>query len=69
MFNERRASDIPWMIRLLLKAGFQNQRQAETALLVFVGICVLVTVWMMARGEALPPQNDVQQNPNYEPTR
>lgn len=68
MLNQRSEPQTPWVIRLLLKAGLQNQKQAEAVLLIFAGLCVVFTIWMMIPQKERPPQNDIQQNPNYEPT-
>lgn len=69
MTNLRFEPQMPWVIRILLKAGLQNQRQAEVVLSLFVVFCVLFTVWMITSQKERPPQNDVQQNPNYEPMK
>ncbi len=67
MPDPRIDSNIPWAVRMLLKAGLRNKKQAETALLIFTGLCVVLSVWIILPRKTVPPQNDVQQNPNYEP--
>ncbi len=68
MIDTRDDSNTPWAIHLLLKAGLQNQRQAEVVLIAFVVLCLFFTVWTAVPRKTVPPQSDVQQNPNYEPT-
>ncbi len=68
MLDPRLQSETPGRIRTLLKAGFQNQKQAEVALLFFAALCIVFSIWMITPRKELPAQNDPQQNPNYQPT-
>lgn len=69
MFGTETGAQTPWVIRMLLRAGFKNQKQAEIALLVFAVLCIMFTLFSLTQKKPPVPQNDVQQNPNYEPTR
>lgn len=53
----------------LLRTGLvKDRKQAESILLGIFTLCILVAIYVLLPDDG-PRQDDVQQNPNYEPPK
>ncbi len=51
----------PWMVQMVLKTGLgQTRKQAEVVLLLFAGLCIVITLWILFPDDtpALRPEED-----------